>query len=331
MAEKYELELHPGVDPGPLWSPEQDEWVQRDVELPVPPGGPLLLVPRAVARWRLDYDPGEYYRHYVLRFLQDYELSRPNSPLVHTILSGKRRGERSIYKKDVEKHYRRRWGGQKELVVRATREFPEILERYRGAKAGTFQLPPSYAFLAEKIGTPTPDWQALVESVLAVPTGSRNATRYHRSVEALITPLFEPSLIEPVIEHEVEEGTKRIDIRYRNLAVEGFFKWFREQFARAPWIPFECKNYAADPKNPEIAQLASRLHPRKGRLGFLVCREIQDRDRFNTRARKESEKNENYILGLDDADLKVLVTARKNNDPALFFNHLSGLLEAMLD
>jgi hypothetical protein len=164
-----------------------------------------------------------------------------------------------------------------------------------------------------------------------LPTGRDNATKYHRAIEALLTPLFEPSLIDPQIEREVEEGTKRIDLRYRNIAIEGFFYWFRTQFVAAPFVPFECKNYREDPANPEIAQLVSRLHPRKGRLGFLVCRKIRDRDRFNTRCRKEAEKNGNYVIGLDDDDLATLVDAKKRGDRGAFLQHLSDLLEAVLD
>ena len=61
----------------------------------------------------------------------------------------------------------------------------------------------------------------------------------------------------------------RVDIRYRNMPV-GFFRWFTDSFTKAPFVPFECKNYTEDPANPEVAQIASRLDSQKGRLGFLV-------------------------------------------------------------
>jgi hypothetical protein len=143
--------------------------------------------------------------------------------------------------------------------------------------------------------------------------------------------LFQPSLVDPLIEKEVESGTMRVDIRYRNMSRGGFFKWFTDQFGKAPFVPLECKNYAQDPKNREVAQIASRLDDRKGRLGFLVCRKIANRKRFDTRCRSELDRNGNYIIGLDDDDLRKLVAARVAADEGAFFKHLSDRLEALLD
>ena len=69
------------------------------------------------------------------------------------------------------------------------------------------------------------------------------------------------------------------------MARGGFFKWFADGHQKIPWVPFECKNLVEDPKNPEIAQLAGRLTKRRGLLGFLVCRGIEDRKRFLERCR----------------------------------------------
>jgi hypothetical protein len=332
MAEKYGMELWDDVDSGALWSPETGDWENRMTRMLYPAGSPLILVPRAVVRWKLDYDPGEYYRYAVLRFLRQYELSRgTRSPLVQVIKSGKRKGEHRVYLKDVEAHYRKRYGGQKRIVVRATREFPQILSDYKTSKENRFKPPETMQFLTEKVGFPEPKWNKVLKDVTDNTPGKTEATKYHRAVEALLTPLFQPSLVDPIIENEVESGTMRIDIRYRNMAVGGFFKWFVDRFAKAPFVPFECKNYKQDPANVEVGQIASRLDDRKGRLGFLVCRRIDNRKRFETRCRSELDRNGNYILGLDDEDLKVLVKARKDGDEGALLKHLSDRLEALLD
>jgi hypothetical protein len=331
MAEKYGMELRDEMDSGALWSTKTGEWESRPTSMLCPSGKPLLLVPRAVVRWRLDYDPGDYYRYNVLRFLQQHELSKAKSPLVHVIQSGKYKGERRVDMKDVEAYYRKRHGGQKQVIVWASREFPQIFDRYKKSKRSRFQPPESIEFLAEKVGLPTPRWNVLLKAVIDTPVGKNSAIKYHRAVEALLTPLFQPSLADPILEKEVESGTMRVDIRYRNMSRGGFFKWFTEQFTNAPFVPFECKNYKEDPKNPEVGQIASRLDNRKGRLGFLVCRKITDRKRFDTRCRSELDRNGNYIVGLDDSDLKTLVAARVGADEGAFFKYLSDRLEAILD
>jgi hypothetical protein len=330
MASKYGMPLKEDIDSGALWNRESGEWENRATKMLYPQSRPLILVPRAVVRWKLDFDPGEYYRYHVLRFLRDRELAKGNSPLATVIKTGPRKGQQRINLKDVEKYYKKRYGGKKRFVVEATRDFPEILEGYKQRKERQFQPPESMEFLSEHVGVPTVKWGVLLKAVVDLPRGKATATNYHRAIEALLTPLFQPSLVDPIIEKEIESGTMRVDLRYRNMP-QGFFRWFTEQFIKAPFIPFECKNYREDPVNPEIAQLASRLDSQKGRLGFLVCREIKDRGRFNRRCRSELDKNGNYIIGLDDGDLRALVAARKANDGSAFFKHMSDLVEALID
>jgi hypothetical protein len=146
MAEKYGMELRDEVDSGALWSAKTGEWESRPTSMLCPGGKPLLLVPRAIVRSRLDYNLGEYYRYNVLRFLQQHELSRAKSPLVHVIRSGRYEGEHRVYLEEVDAYYRKRHGGQKQVVMWATREFPQIFDQYKKSKAiEAFPSPPSRA------------------------------------------------------------------------------------------------------------------------------------------------------------------------------------------
>jgi hypothetical protein len=330
MAAKYGMDLEPEQDSGALWSPEVGHWENKAVPMLCPKGAPLILVPRAVVRWKLDFDPGEYYRYAVLRYLRDRELAKGNSPLAYVIKTGPRKGEQRITYKDVEQYYKKQYGGKKHFVVGATREFPEILDMYKKKKDNLFRPPETMDFLSAHVGLPEPKWGRILKGVVDLPPGKADATNYHRAIEALLTPLFNPSLVDPVIEKEIESGTMRVDLRYRNMP-QDFFRWFTEGFAKAPFVPFECKNYTEDPANPEIGQIASRLDSQKGRLGFLVCRKIEDRKRFNTRCRGQLDKNGNYIIGLDDDNLRKLVAARKAKDSHAFFKHMSDLVEALID
>ena len=52
------------VDFGPMWDSTNRTWISRYERLPVTPQGRLLLVPKAIVRQHLEYDAGEYYRHF---------------------------------------------------------------------------------------------------------------------------------------------------------------------------------------------------------------------------------------------------------------------------
>lgn len=332
MAEKYGMKLVDGVDSGPLWSPTTGLWQNEPTRLLAPRHKPLLLVPRAAARWQPTYDPGEYYRHWVLPFLQSAELRKRRSGLVQVVQTGPNKGERKVFKNAIEKREKRRLGdGSKSIAARNTLKYPEILDGYRAEKNRTFQTPDSIEFLAEKLGTPKPQWSKLLKAVTDCAPGRADATRYHRAIEALLTALFQPSLVDPQMERTIAGDTKRIDIRYRNMPRGGFFKWFIDGHEKAPWVAVECKNYAEDPKNPEVAQIAGRLTKHRGLLGFLVCRDIRNRRTFLVRCREELNSSNRYIIGLDDAVLAKLVAARKAGDPVLFSKLLSDLVEELVD
>jgi hypothetical protein len=53
-AQKYGMELVDAVDSGALWSPATGLWQNEPARLLLPQGKPLILVPRAVARWQTD-------------------------------------------------------------------------------------------------------------------------------------------------------------------------------------------------------------------------------------------------------------------------------------
>ncbi len=44
----------------------------------------------------------------------------------------------------------------------------------------------------------------------------------------------------------------------------------------AQYIAVEAKNYSEDVDNPALDQLSSRFSPRRGRIGLLVCRTIDN-------------------------------------------------------
>lgn len=288
------------VDSGPLWNPATGRWQNAYVDLPTVGKKKIILVPKAIVRHHLDYDVSEYYHHYILEHLRDIELDLPNSDLVR-LLKG---GRRTVTKKALAEKY----GGGKAMIVRVTREHPEILAKYRADKSHNISSPLPHISLAEAIeGTSMPpDWSDLVAGVLAVPTGRESADAYEKAIETLLSALFYPDLVHPVRQTQIHNGRKRIDITYTNAAQKGFFWWIGQHYP-APKVMIECKNYESDPANPELDQLGGRFSPTRGKVGILVCRTLGNKELFITRCRDTSSDDRGFIIPLDDDDLRALV------------------------
>ncbi|MGE0135940.1 MAG: hypothetical protein AB7L91_11375 [Dehalococcoidia bacterium] len=304
MATAYEIPLTTGVDSGALWDPQAGGWAQRFTALPIADSRKLLLVPKAIVRRRMDFDVGEYYRHYLLPALQEIELSDATSDLVHLLKSGEPR----VYKADLERKY----GTGKRATIDLTMQHPDVLDTYRSAKS-TPSPPLGHDDIADLEGTERPNLDGLLSTVRAIPAGAADADSYHRSVESLLSALLYPALAFPQLEHEIHQGRKRIDITYTNVSTTGFFHWLADHYP-APHIFVECKNYSRDPANPELDQLAGRFSPRRGKFGLLVCRSIADKDRFRARCRDTADDDRGYIVALDDDDLVDLVEYVKTTD-----------------
>jgi hypothetical protein len=121
-----------------------------------------------------------------------------------------------------------------------------------------------------------------------------------------------PNLINPVMQLEIHDGRKRIDITYTNMAVSGFFSWVASHYA-APHVFVECKNYTREIKNPELDQLAGRFSPSRGKLGIILYRQFENKDRFLERCRDTAKDDRGFIIPLDDNDLIELVAIRKSD------------------
>jgi hypothetical protein len=81
-----------------------------------------------------------------------------------------------------------------------------------------------------------------------------------------------------------------------------------------PYVFIECKNYTKDIANPELDQIAGRFSPQRGKLGFIVCRHLQDRALFIERCRDTFTDHRGLIILLEDADiLQLLANVNENN------------------
>ncbi len=297
VAKYYGIPLVPDVYSGPMWDAENARWHTTFASLPMTEQGKLLFVPKVIVRRRMDYDVGEYYRHYLIEHLREAELSA-NTELVYLL----RDGSPKVNKKDVATKF----GSGKAMIVQETRNHPEILDKYRKDKRSLYQPPLDHLDISLAEGTPQPDWDNLLQTLIDIPTGQEYFSQYENGVEALLTALFYPSLTNPVKQLQIHEGRKRIDLTYTNVATTGFFQWLSMHYS-ASHIFVECKNYGRELGNPELDQIAGRFSPSRGQFGIITCRSFENKKLFIQRCKDSANDQRGFIIPLDDDDLRALV------------------------
>lgn len=283
---------------GPYWDSSTNQWEERSVDLPRAEDDKLLLVPKSIVRANLTVDKGKYYRGYLRPYYEQMELNNPSSDLVRVLKN--KRPKVNLGKLDE------RIGTTKAAVVNQTEEFPSALKEYRADLDATPNSPLADEDLHNKIATPRVNVRDLLDSVKAIAPGPGGATLYHRAVAKLFTALFDTSLANMVIEQELHEGMKRIDIRFDNVASDGFFAWLAKHYPSA-FVVVECKNYGKDVGNPEFDQLGMRFAPTRGQFGILAVRGLEDRQKALARAKVIADDGHGYVIVLEDSDLEALV------------------------
>jgi hypothetical protein len=304
------------------WSMERRCWVNQYAKLPIYNNRKVILVPKACVRFRPDITAGEFYNKYVLDFLEAEHLSA-NDSLVHTL----KNGTKKVFRSELKQKY----PFTKELLFEISEKNPDIIERYkREVSKRAHPLTDSELELAHR-GSRDVDHEKLAAELAAIPAGANDAGRYHNFVFGALQAVFYPALRFPQKEQEIHEGRKRIDITFNNGDRTGFFSDLTAQYqVPCPFVFFECKNYSADPANPELDQLAGRFGDKRGRFGFVVCRNVQDKALMLRRCKDTLLDGRGSILVLDDSDLKLLLALRSKSDQqsidALLHEQMRALL-----
>jgi hypothetical protein len=287
---------------GFMWDADALEWKEEMVLLPRGPIGKLLLVPKSFVRARLITNLTTYYGDFLRPLFEEEEMSA-NSELVF-LLKDKRK---KVLMKDLDLKY----GTSKEDIERESQRRPEAMDSFRESLSTVRYPPYSNADFQEVIGTPAVDFDELVAPLSAIAPGPAGATAYHRAVAAILTALFDASVANMKIEASLHGQRKRLDIKYDNVAAAGFFHWLGAHF-NAATIVVECKNFSADPANPELDQLIGRFSTDRGRVGLLLCRSFTNRALFDQRCRDTAQDDNGYVIALDDEDLRAMAAYASN-------------------
>lgn len=314
------IQLDQEVASGPIWDASRRRWYQSHVPLPVIEGRQVILVPKYFVRWRLSLDSQEFYNHYMLNFLREEHLSA-NSSLVRVLKTTK---ERVVYKKDLREKY----PFIKEDLASFARKHPDVLREYKNLKGA------SGALGNEDLDEGFDERHfahALRETLSRIPAGMRDAGKYHSFCLGLLTFLFYPDLINPIKEYEFLERRKRVDLKFTNAAEGGFFKRMGDSpETRSSLVFFECKNYSAELGNPELDQIAGRFSPRRGKLGFILCRTLVDAPLMERRCKDTAQDHRGYIIVLTDQKisqlLRLVETSQRDQISGVLFREYEALI-----
>lgn len=75
-----------------------------------------------------------------------------------------------------------------------------------------------------------------------------------------------------------------------------------------PFVFVECKNYTGEVANPELDQLGGRFSNRRGRVGILACRSLDDKKTFMKRCADTLNDDRGLIIPICDEDLKMALS-----------------------
>jgi hypothetical protein len=281
----------------PAWDAIKKQWFAQYVELPFIEENPVILVPKHIVRRKLCIDSQEFYNKQMTDYLVE-EAYSADSSLVHLI-----KGKQKVYKTEV----REKNPKSKKFIASMVNLHPELLETYKEIARKEKSLAtinedgPSLSFMCEQ----------LADLFGKIPSGTKDADRFHRLAMGSLTALFSPDLIIPKKEWEVNSGRKRIDIVYTNAADKGFFSHRRnDSTTNANVIIVECKNYSNDLGNQEFDQLLGRFDDNRGKFGFMVHRSSNDPKLILQRCQDAAVRKKGYIITFSDSEMIQMLKAK---------------------
>jgi len=286
----HDIKMNSDVPSGFYWNRINAQWEQRLTDMLVVKGKVILLVPKGVVSFTKDYTGEKYYQHFVLNFMQNEHLRMKS-----TLVNKRKNGTLFVTKKDISElnPY------SKEFIADFTRKYPKVLENFKKqTKISSLNNNEIGDIDIRSLK------QILINGLTEIPKGKDDADKYHKFVTGVLEFIFYPHLISPSLEVKIHDGRKRIDITFDNAATDGiFYRLWNALQLSCQFIIIECKNYTGDPKNPELDQLSGRFSPNKGKVGFLLCREIKNVDKFIASCADTYKDGRGLIVPLQDSDL----------------------------
>lgn len=323
------VEIDTELPTGILWDPLLARWTSSFDQIPIVGGRRILLVPKRFVRWRYDFTKAgaRYYDEFFVNYIRQDQLRR-NGPLVTFVEYSDGSIAPKVYKSDIKNAF----PPTKETLETFSAQHPDIYERFKASffKHNPLSIRALMGFHGEEFQEEAFTRHAIT-ALEKLPTGARHASDYQYLMVGLAHYLFYPELSNPVLERPINTDRKRIDISFDNTADSGFFFRTRtDPFLLAREVVIECKNYSHDISNPEVDQLIGRFDPRRGRLGIILCRAIEDAGRLRERCADAFRSQHGAIIVLTDADVKEMLGASFHDRKRAIESILQSQMRALL-
>lgn len=307
---------------GYYWNSFKKDWCAKRERFPIYNNNKIILVPKYIVRRTLSLNPEDYYNFDILEFEQARHLDARTS-LCRTLKDG-------ALKEPTKKSLKKESPCDKEFIYSITKRNPQLLSRYKKRKSDSFIPIDNFDIIdiqknrsLEEVN----EIDKLVNKLDNVTPGNKSADSYHNLMIGILEQLFYPNLVDPKKEYPINSGRKRIDISFSNISNKGFFSNLPKLNIPCKKIHFECKNYSNEIKNPEFDQLNGRFSQNISQIGFIICREVKDRSKFVERCRDFVRDKRHYIIGLDDSDIKELLSYQERKEYSKIDKFLENKLQ----
>ncbi|BDY15421.1 hypothetical protein Sulfitobl28_13910 [Sulfitobacter pontiacus] len=306
----------------PLWDAKTEEWRSATIKLPYIGKKPVLLVPKTIVRRNLSLNSSDFYSKHILTFLQAEHVAAHGS--LTALIRGKSSAaevKNRVVKKPTKAKLKEIHPKNPSIILEMINEHPELLEYYKKLAAERNEP----LTISEKDDSVAKVCALLSEKLKRIKSGPKAANEYHSLAAGVITTVFYPHLALPSIEWEINDGRKRVDVVYMNDSREGFLQQRRDAGnTAATMVIVECKNYSKDIANPEIDQLLGRFDNRRGKLGWVFCRKVDDEKRLLDRCRDLAKAGSGFIMVFTDSDIHELLHLKAVSDEGAINRLLLG-------
>lgn len=307
----HNIPMTSNLSTGYYWDSVTRQWEQDVTDLLIANGKHIILVPKGIVSFSKTYTAERFYYHYVLNFHQ-HEYIRLN----HALIQRRANGSPYITKKVLQDIIPRNKDFLREFAEANREVFTNFKQREKTESLNNTDFS---QINIRDIKT------RLISVLNSISTSRDDADRYHKHIKSVLEFLFYPILTTPILENEIHEGRKRIDITFDNAANNGIFHSLSHQYALpCPYIMVECKNYTADPANPELDQLGGRFSLNRGKVGLLLCRSFSNIELFLNRCKDTYRDGRGLIVPLVDENLIDLINNYDENNYSYLDNFLKN-------
>lgn len=314
------------------WDETKKDFVQSNKKRSlVVDGKKILLVPKSVIRRGISISYSDFYKKGILEFEQARHYDARTS-LCRT-LKGKIVAK--PYKKTLEE--KDEYKLSRELVFKYIKEYPELLKEYKRKKSDRELNLVGNEDILKKQKRKNDLFESVenkIKRFSEIKPGPHEASNYHDHILDCLNTIFNDAgsdnyLSAPKKESSENQGRKKIDITFHNSSNNGFFSRLSNYGGLiCAKIFFECKNYQHDIKNPEYDQLNGRFNNRESTIGYIVCRNIEDKTKVIETCKDFIANKNHYIFVLTDDDIILLLKAVLEKDRDLIIN---TILQSKMD